>query len=209
MGRILNSYLLFSNNSNWTKQFCSRSNIFVYNSFFLVFFFKKLSKFDAIILKKNNFLITTIKNKKFFTFYKILELKLWRSLVSLYFGFAYSKIFVKVGLGFRKKYYKRLNTFSMNIGRRKWVVFKLHPTSFFFNLKKRNLFLFTNTKRKLYLYLTHFKTLRKETLFKFKGIMSLNRIMMNRKISRSILFARRVKFKKIKLKLTKKQKQRK
>ena len=51
--------------------------------------------------------------------------------------------------------------------------------------------------------------MRIETVFKVKGIMTLNRIIFNRKISRSIIFARRVKFRKMKLKLTKKQKQRK
>ena len=209
MGSLLNKFFLFKNNVTWVNQFNCKTNLFFYNDFFIILFFKKLLNFDVLFVKKNNFLVTSVKTKDLFSLYNSLSSKIWRGLLTMYCGYAYSRIFIKVGLGFRKKYSIRLNTFSMNIGRRKWVVFKLHPVSFFFNLRKRNLFLFVNSKKKLFYYLTHFKTLRRETLFKFKGIMSLNRIMMNRKISRSILFARRVKFRKIKLKLTKKQKQRK
>lgn len=80
---------------------------------------------------------------------------------------------------------------------------------YFFNVRRRSIFLFSNTKKNLYLYLNKLRVLRKETVYKYKGIMTLNRIIFEMKTSRSILFARRVKFKNIILKLTKKQKQKK
>lgn len=69
--------------------------------------------------------------------------------------------------------------------------------------------MFCSTKKKLYENIVKLKYMRRETVFKVKGIMTLNRIIFNRKISRSIIFARRVKFRKMKLKLTKKQSQKK
>ena len=61
----------------------------------------------------------------------------------------------------------------------------------------------------MYKHLNRLRILRKETVYKYKGIMTLNRIIFEIKVSRSILFARRVKFKTVILKLTKKQRQKK
>lgn len=136
-------------------------------------------------------------------------IKLNKTMLFLFCGFMYAKIFLKVGLGFRKKYSLTTNLYNLFVGRRKWAVFKLEPNSFFFNIRRRNIFMFCSTKKKLYENLIKLKYMRKETVFKVKGIMSLNRIIFNRRISRSIIFARRVKFRKMKLKLTKKQSQKK
>jgi hypothetical protein len=88
------------------------------------------------------------------------------------------------------------------------VCFNTVPSDFFFNVKRRSIYLFAENKFKLNFYLIHLKYLKKETIFKVKGIMIYNRFKIRKRASRAIIFARRVKFRKIKLKLTKKQKQR-
>jgi hypothetical protein len=77
--------------------------------------------------------------------------------------------------------------------------------NYFFNIRRRNIVIFSKTKSNFNFYLSILRCLRKESIFKTKGIM-LKRSIIKRKIPRSILFARRIKFAKIKLKLSKKQK---
>lgn len=161
-----------------------------------------------LMLNIGKYTFSLFKNKKVILLLYYNHFKLKKKLLFIFCSFCYSKIFLKVGLGFRKKYYRKFNFLTLNIGIRKWTVFKTFPSTFFFNVRRRNIFMFSNTKKKLYFYLVHLKYLKKETIYKVKGIMTLNRIIFNKKISRSILFARRVKFKAMKLKLTKKQKQR-
>lgn len=162
--------------------------------------------FNQIVFIKNNFLFVFIKNYKFF-YYLILNSK--KKLLLSLCNFLYSKIFLKVGLGFRKKYSKNLGFYILSIGRRYLVLIKSLPSCYFFNIRRRSIFLFSNNKTNLYRHLNRLRILRKETVYKYKGIMTLNRIIFEIKVSRSILFARRVKFKTVILKLTKKQRQKK
>ena len=156
--------------------------------------------------QKNNFvfiLFNLIKlNKLFFYEYK----KILRNLMFLFCGFCYSKVFMKVGLGFRKKYCYKADTMLFNIVKRKIVFFKPTKNSFFLHIRRRNIFVYSNTKRKLFNYIIRFKSLRKETIYKFKGIFTNVRVRFFRKMTKCVLFARRIKFKKLKLKLTRKQK---
>jgi len=63
----------------------------------------------------------------------------------------------------------------------------------------------TNSLNSLNYYSLITRYIRKESVFKTKGVM-FKRAIIKRKIPRSILFARRIKFTIIKLKLSKKQK---
>lgn len=196
-------------NINYNKTFLVNSKVINIQNFFLTYQnVNKLYIFKNFIMDYKNYKIFFINNVFLLKYVNIKNKKLRKTLLFLFCGFTYAKIFLKVGLGFRKKFSKKFNLYNLSVGRRKWVVFSPMPTSFFFNVRRRNIFLFCNSKKKLYWYITHLRYMRKETVFKVKGIMTLNRIKFNRRISRSIIFARRVKFRKMKLKLTKKQKQR-
>lgn len=162
-------------------------NFYCINLNFILFNFKK------------NFIISYIIKTLFNKFNK--------SFLFTFCNHVYSKIFLKVGLGFRKKCSRSTSIYNMFVGRRKWASFILQPNSYFFNVRRKNIFLFCNSKKKLYENIVKIKYMRRETVYKVKGIMSLNRIRFKKRISRSIVFARRVKFRKMKLKLTKKQKQ--
>lgn len=196
-----------SNSFKFKHMFLNKKSVSI-NKYFAKYNFIKQLNNMFLLENKKKFIFSLFKNKKFSLLLFYNHFKLKKKLLFLFCSFCYSKIFLKVGLGFRKKYYKKFNFLTLNVGVRKWAVFKTFPSTFFFNVRRRNIFMFSNTKRKLYFYLTHLKYLKKETIYKVKGIMPLNRIIFSKKISRSILFARRVKFKAMKLKLTKKQKQR-
>jgi len=202
---------ILNNKNNFSKIVVNKKNIYTLNSYFLK---KELNKhfFKILNVCYLNFKFYLINFSKFLLINELFNInfmKLNKNLLFVFCGFTYAKIFLKVGLGFRKKYSLSTNLYNLFVGRRKWVVFKLEPSSFFFNIRRRNIFIFCNSKKKLYENLIKLKYMRKETVFKVKGIMSLNRIIFNRRISRSIIFARRVKFRKMKLKLTKKQSQKK
>ena len=183
------------------------NKISIINHFFFInYFISKFSIFNNVLYIKNGFIFSYFKNFEVvinFVFF------IKKKLLLLFCNFLYSKIFLKVGLGFRKKYSKNMNLYILSIGRRYWVIIKSQPLCYFFNVRRRSIFFFSNTKRNLYLYLNRLRVLRKETVYKYKGIMTLNRVIFEMKTSRSVLFARRVKFKNIVLKLTKKQKQKK
>ena len=167
---------------------------------------KNFNFFKKVLLVKNNYFFTYFKSFKIF-FSLVYSIK--KKLLLIFCNFLYSKIFLKVGLGFRKKYSKNMNLYVLSIGRRYSVIMKSLPSCYFFNVRRRSIFFFSNSKKNLYFYLNRLRILRKETVYKYKGIMTLNRIIFEMKTSRSVLFARRVKFKNIILKLTKKQKQKK
>jgi len=196
--------LLMKKNYKYIK---SSNTFFLFNKDFNIYFLsKKITFYFEIFLSMHNFIIFYFKNNFIFHVQKMLNKKLRKNFLFLYCNFVYAKIFLMVGLGFKKKYYDIFNFYCMDVGRRKWVIFKLEPVSFFFNLFRKNICILTNSKKNLNMTLLRLKCLRRETVFKVKGIMTNNRIIFSKKISRSILFARRVKFKKLKLKPTKKQK---
>ncbi len=168
------------------------------------FFFKAVNVYNNFFLIKNDFVFFC--NNFFFKTLKLIIFKINKIFLFSYCGFLYSKIFLMVGLGFKKKYFDLFNSYCMDIGRRKWVIFKLEPSGFFFNLFRKNICILTSSKKKLSDTMLKLKGLRNETVYKTKGIFTRNRIIFSRKISRSVLFARRIKFKKLKLKPTKKQK---
>lgn len=180
----------------------TKKNLF--NKYLIMFKYKK--KNISYFYEKNNFIFILFKiikiNKFFFYEYK----KLIKNLIFLFCGFSYFKTFMKVGLGFRKKYCYTHDTMLFNIVKRKIVFFKPTSNSFFLHIRRRNIFVYSNSKRKLFNYIIRFKSLRKETIYKFKGIFTSVRVRFFKKMTKCVLFARRIKFKKLKLKLTRKQK---
>jgi hypothetical protein len=84
-------------------------------------------------------------------------------------------------------------------------MFKPKIQNFIFNIRARNIIIFTQNKSTLNYFKSLVKCLRKESLFKTKGFI-FKRTLIRRRMPRSIIFARRIKIKKLKLKLSKKQK---
>ena len=176
---------------------------FLINKFYLQFY---LEKKNAMTNQNKNYVFLPFKYKKFKNFYFSKQLNFYKKNLFMYCGFSYAKVFMKVGLGFRKKYNRKNSIMFLNVVRRKIVVFKPPLNSFFLMVKRRSLYVFANTKRKLFYYIVKFKSMRKETIYKYKGIFTNVRVRMYKRLTKSILFARRIKIKKVKLKLNKKQK---
>ena len=189
---------------NIKKQVNGSTNLFnkhfTTNKYFIQFYLNKSigKKF------KKSYLYTPFKFKNFFINSK--QLNPFKKNLFIFCGFSYAKIFLKVGLGFRKKYNRKNSIMLLNVVRRKIVFFKPPINSFFLMVKRRSLYVFANTKRKLFYYIVKFKSMRKEIVYKYKGVFTNLRLKMYKRITKSILFARRIKFKKVKLKLNKKQK---
>ena len=168
---------------------------------FLNFYFLK-DRFDS-------YWIFILKEKKFLVLANFFAKLIFFKFLYFYCCFIKFAAYVAIGLGFRKKYSKRKKFYRINIGAGKWVIMKCIPSFFYFNTRRRSIYLLTDTKYKLKRFLNAVKYLKKEVQFKTKGVMIYNRLWVRRHVPRSILFARRIKFRKIKIKLTKKQKQRK
>lgn len=184
-------------------------HLYIFNKHFLVnkFYLQiYLEKKNAMINQRKSYIFLPFKYKKFKNFYFSKQLNSYKKDLFMYCGFSYAKVFMKVGLGFRKKYNKKNSIMFLNVVRRKIVVFKPPLNSFFLMVKRRSLYVFASTKRKLFYYIVKFKSMRKETIYKYKGIFTNVRVRMYKRLTKSILFARRIKIKKVKLKLNKKQK---
>ena len=176
---------------------------FLVNKFYLQFY---LEKKGIKINQNKSYIFLPFKSKNFSNVLFSKQLNFYKKNLFMYCGFSYAKIFLKVGLGFRKKYNKKNGIMFLNVVRRKIVVFKPFLNSFFLMVKRRSMYVFANSKRKLFYYIVKFKSMRKETIYKYKGIFITVRIRMYKRLTKCILFARRIKIKKIKLKLNKKQK---
>ena len=185
---------------------CVNKNVYLFNKYFTInkyfiqFYLSKSINKDF----KKNYIYSFFKFKK--NFLNLKQLSLFKKNLFIFCGFSYAKIFLKVGLGFRKKYNKKNSVMLLNVVRRKIVFFKPPINSFFVMVKRRSLYVFASTKRKLFYYIVKFKSMRKEIVYKYKGIFTNLRLRMYKRITKSILFARRIRFKKVKLKLNKKQK---
>lgn len=94
---------------------------------------------------------------------------------------------------------------ELYIGNRHRLAYTFKPESFLFVFKRSNILIFSNSKNSIYLPLLQFRSIKKELVFKVKGFF-INRVRIKRRIARMWAFARRVKFKKVKVKLSKKQK---
>lgn len=114
---------------------------------------------------------------------------------------------ISVGLGFRKKIRTYFGTRFLIIymGTRHWLSFKIPKDVYIFPFKRGSLVFFSKSKYNLNDFLKHLQHVRRELVFKIKGFY-LRRIKVNKKIGRTWSFARRVKFRRIKTKLSKKQK---
>ena len=177
------------------------SKYYSINEYFIEFKQQKLIKICT-----KNFVFSPFKHNKFSKYYLFYKKNFFKNYLLVFCSFSYAKIFLKVGLGFRKKYSKKHNILLLNVVRRKIVYFRPPINSFFLMVKRRSLFVFANSKRKLFYYIIKFKSMRKETVYKYKGIFTCVRLRMYKRITKTILFARRIKFKRMKLKLNKKQK---
>ena len=199
---FLNFYIKFN-----LKNFIIIDKIFI--TFYLNFI-KKIYNYFFIFNKKyfrNNFLIIVINFLSYKLIYLFINLftNIFFKNIFININFLKYKYYLKIGLSFKKKFSRLHNLFRIFIGHRHWVLFKMPKINYYFNIRRRNILLLTSNKNLLnyFLAMTHY--LRKETVFKTKGLM-FRRVWIRKKIPRGILFARRIKFFVIKLKLSKKQK---
>ena len=169
---------------------------------------KKLFSHYFIKDNKNSFWICLLNEDKFLFVANFFAKLIFFKFLYYYCEFLKFNIFLTIGLGFRKKNKKKYKTFYMNVGSGKWAAIRNRP-GYFFNNKKRSIYFLTDSKSLLKERLNGIKYLKKEVQYKTKGVMIFNRLWVRKHVPRSILFARRIKFNNIKIKLTKKQKQRK
>lgn len=114
---------------------------------------------------------------------------------------------ISVGLGFRKRRrnLRGKKMLELYIGNRHRLAYNFGVESFLFVFKRSNILIFSNSKNSILLPILQFRSMKKELVFKIKGFF-INRVKVRRRIARMWAFARRVKFKKVKIKLSKKQK---
>lgn len=180
-------------------------------NFKLSIFLQSLKKFfDLYFIKdyKNVFWISIVDENSFLFMSNFFAKLVFFKFLYYYCEFLKFNVFLTIGLGFRKKRSKRLKGYFMNVGSGKWAIVRGKP-SYFFNSKRRSIYFLTDSKIVLKSRLSTIKYLRKEVQYKTKGVMIFNRLWVKKHVPRSILFARRIKFYSLKIKLTKKQKQRK
>ena len=182
------------------------SHIYFSNFFYFIFLKNNQLLFDSKLILNNYFF--NLKKYNFFIYFFIQFLN--------YFFFVnfFSKIFftrfmffVSVGLGFKRKRKIRKNKkyLELYIGNRHRIMCKLENFSYVFLLRRSTFYMFSNFKKPIYTVLTKFRSAKKELAFKIKGFFFF-RFKMNRALARTWAFARRIRFKRIKTKLSKKQK---
>jgi hypothetical protein len=148
-------------------------NIYLSNKFILCknnnYFFSYLYVFQCYLnlINSTNIFIGNLISLNFFNaFFRVLL----KSLKYFAYGFMKFFFFLIIGLGFKKKT-SRFNFFYIFVGNRHWVRFNFCNNNLFFNIRKRNIIFFVETKQNLHYYLAVTKNMRKETAFKTKGIM--------------------------------------
>jgi len=114
---------------------------------------------------------------------------------------------LSVGLGFRKRrrFIRSRHFFELYMGNRHRVSFEVPKKFYVILIRRGNIIFFSNAKNKLWYPLICFRNFRKELAFKLKGFF-IRRKRASKKLMRIWAFARRVKFKEAKTKLSKKQK---
>lgn len=183
-------------NINSLNNFLIYKNIFIFNRKSQV----KLNFYNI----SNNF----IKNKFYFHWFNYVLFKIF--IIIFYCNNFFIKFIyiISAGLGFKKrkrKFKRGRRVLDLYIGNRHRLAYNMPTKSFIFIFKRSNIILFSNSKNNLYYPINSYRNFRKELVFKIKGFY-LNRYKIKKRIARVWAFARRIKFKKIKLKLSKKQK---
>lgn len=173
------------------------NNIFILNKHSYIYYIliKKYSSISTFTLDFIYFYFKSLFNKILFTLF--FSKNFFRKFIYI----------ISVGLGFRKR--RRIlrgkKMLELYIGNRHRLAYTFGNESFLFVFKRSNILIFSNSKNSIYLPLLQFRSIKKELVFKVKGFF-INRVKIKRRIARMWAFARRVKFKKVKVKLSKKQK---
>lgn len=192
--------------------FLENKKFFLSSKSFKLFVFlenvKKIFQYYFIKDHKNMFWICIVDEVKFVFVANFFAKLIFLKFLLYYCEFLRFNIFLSIGLGFRKKNSRKRKIYHMNVGSGKWAGLR-GPNAYFFNPRRRSIIFLTSAKSVLKNNLNGVKYLKKEVQYKTKGVMVFNRLWVKRHVPRSILFARRIKFHSLKIKLTKKQKQRK
>lgn len=177
-----------------------RSNL---NSIFL--------KFDTYPLKYwimeynqdlffNNFFFKFFKTKlswNFFQFYLINKIENF-SIYNSIFRFKWFRVVLFSGLGYKRRFFSKFRLMMAYIADRHWILYKFHHFSVVLPTKKRNFIFFSTSKGWFSKDYGFFSDLRPHYVYKTKGF-------LDRRIKRRFLFARRIKLRGVRTKLSKKQ----
>lgn len=198
----LNFFYLFRDNS---------AHLYFNNFFYYIFLKKKKLICDQRTILKNYFIYLNrgAKFNMFFYVYFLIQFFNYFFFINFFSKVYFSRFmfFVSVGLGFKRKrkLRKKKKYLELYIGNRHRVLCCVENFSYIVLLRRSTIYMFSDLKRKIYLLLTRFRGARRELAFKIKGFFFF-RFKMNRGLARTWSFARRIRFKRIKTKLSKKQK---
>lgn len=183
---------------------------------FLNFKFYRLH-IDSLFIKFNTFpikywLFEYNQNLFFFSFLKFFKKKIIWNFFNFYlkkkfenfsiynpiFKFKWFRVVLFSGLGYKRRFFSRLKLMLTYIADRHWIIYKFHCFSIVIPTKKRNFIFLSTSKGWFSRDYSFFSDLRPHYVYKTKGF-------LDRRIKRRFLFARRIKLRGVKTKLSKKQ----
>jgi len=156
--------------------FLTLKSFFLTKDALIVHFLLFSLKHELLLFKKFNNIFLFVLIQNFFNhfikmlLFRVLSSTIYENILSIVEFLRY-RYFLKIGLSFKKKYFKKLGFFTIFIGHRHWVLFKLPLNNFYFNIRRKNIVMFMRTKNLLNYFICLTRYLRKETVFKTKGIM--------------------------------------
>lgn len=152
------------------------------NLFFFNFYFK-FFKTKVIWSFLRSYLVNKIENF---------------SIYNSFFRFKWFRVVLFSGLGYKRRFFSKLKLMLTYIADRHWIVYKFNSFSIVLPTKKRNFIFFSTSKGWFSKDYGFFSDLRPHYVYKTKGF-------LDRRIKRRFLFARRIKLRGVKTKLSKKQ----
>lgn len=115
-----------------------------------------------------------------------------------FFKFKWFRVVLFSGLGYKRKFFSKMKLMLVYIADRHWILYKFDKFSVVLPTKKRNFIFFSTSKGWFSRDYGFFSDLRTHYVYKTKGF-------LDRRIKRRFLFARRIKLRGVKTKLSKKQ----
>jgi len=147
---------------------------------------------------------------KFLNFEKLFFFKKKSSLSHLLANFSYSlfynqylrinwfRVVLFAGLGYKRKIFSSKRIMFSYIADRHWILYKFSPFSTVYPARRRNFIFLSQKKNDFTKDYTFFSSLRKPYIYKMKGFLDY-------RVKRRFIFIRRLRLRKIKTKLSKKQ----
>lgn len=115
-----------------------------------------------------------------------------------YFRFFWHRVVLFAGLGYKRKVYAKHRIMFSYIADRHWILYKFSQFSFVYPARRRNFIFLSQKKNDFVDDYTFFSSLRKPYVYKMKGFLDY-------RVKRRFIFIRRLRLRRIKTKLSKKQ----